>query len=82
LVSHDLRRSFPERRSVAERVKDPLFFGSDFLCGRRATVFVLGWSMFNKPSPLAGLSYGNLNDQETALGIIVAPPQKFGGNSA
>ena len=68
LVSHDLRRSFPERRSIAGRFKGELFFDSNFLCGRRASVFVFGWCMFNKLFQLAGLMlYENLNDWGTWL---------------
>jgi len=68
LVSRDLRRSFPERRSVAGCFKGELFFDSNFLCGRRATVFVFGWCMFNKLSQLAGdVLYENLNDWGTWL---------------
>jgi hypothetical protein len=68
LASHDLRRSFPERRSVAGCFKGELFFDSNFLCGRRATVFVFGWCMFNKLSPRAGLVlYENLNGWGTWL---------------
>jgi hypothetical protein len=80
LVSHDLRRSFPERRSIAGCFKGEWFFDSNFLCGRRATVFVFERCMFNKLSRLIGLVLcKNLNDWGTWLWIFVVPPDSNSG---